>query len=846
MNELFERIDELAREPVLLVATDYDGTLAPIVDDPAAALPHREALVALARLAALPDTHVAVISGRALAELARFTGNPDGLRLVGSHGSEFDVGFASSLNEAERALRSELLSELERITQLGPGLSVEPKPAGAAFHWRRAAPGLQETARDAVLQGPAARDGVHVMSGKCVLELSVVSTDKGQALERLRHGAGAQVAIYLGDDVTDEDAFARLHGRDVGVKVGDGETMAGFRVADPSDVARVLARLGEARRAWLRGPATVPIEAHSLLSDQRTAALVTPDARVVWYCAPRIDSPALFAELLGGRSAGYFSVASVDGSAPLRQTYEGATMVLRTRWKHFSVVDYLDCSQGRPRQRAGRTDLLRVLEGNGRVAVEFAPRLDFGRSPTRLRAVEGGLEVVDAFDGILLRSPGVEWTIEPDGQHQTARAEVELGQAPLVLELSYGGGARGQATAERARRRSTHLFWSDWADGLRLPSVATDAVRRSALVLKSLCYGPTGAILAAPTTSLPEHVGGIRNWDYRYTWLRDAALSAHALVELGSLSEGMDYLDWVLSVVEELDGPQQLRPLYDVTGRDLGPEAEIRELCGYAGSRPVRVGNAAAAQVQLDVFGPIADLVLALARAGAPLASSHWRLVEALVLAVERRWAQPDHGIWEIRAAPRHHVHSKTMCWVTVDRAIALARDHFHKDVGEWPALRDRIRDEILERGYKPSRGAFTAAYEGDDLDAATLLLGTCGLIDCGDERFVRTVDAIEAELRAGATVYRYRSNDGLAGTEGGFHILAAWLTDALLETGRGERAEQLFEALLDCCGPTGLLSEQLDPETGRALGNHPQAYSHLGLIFNAVRLARHGRGGRR
>ncbi|MEO0650110.1 MAG: trehalose-phosphatase [Planctomycetota bacterium] len=837
MSSLDARLDELARSASLLVATDYDGTLAPIVEDPAAAVPHREALVALASLCELPDTHVAIVSGRSLNDLARLSGAPEGVRLVGSHGSEFDVGFADSLDAEATALRRSILAELETIAARAPGLAVEPKPAGAAFHWRRADAAAARQAEQAVLDGPCSVEGVHVKRGKCVLELSVVGTDKGQALERLRHGAGAAATLFVGDDLTDEDAFARLRGPDLGIKVGSGETRAPFRVDDPVDVARVLARLGERRREWLFDRGAPPIEQHALLSDQRTCALVSPTGRINWFCAPRADSPALFAELLGGANAGYFAVEPYDGGAPLSQHYEAETLALRTAWRHFSTVDYLDCSQGRPNQRAGRVDLLRVIEGSGRLRIEFAPRLDFGRQATRLERTERGLRVLDTFSGLELLTDGIDWRIEERGAHQSAIGDVDLGQAPVVLDLRWGGDA-GQRVDEPRRRRETAEHWNQWAARLRLPPVATQLVRRSALTLRALTHAPTGAVLAAATTSLPEGLGGVRNWDYRYTWLRDAAMSVQALARLGSIDEGMAYLDWVLGVLDDVEGPESLRPLYDVAGRDLGSEAEIRELAGYAGSRPVRVGNAAASQVQLDVFGPIADLVLTLAEQGAPLSATHWGLIEGLVQAVERRWQQPDHGIWEIRAATRHHVFSKLMCWQTVDRAIRLGEQHFDRDAKGWHGLRAAIRHELLERGWNVEREAYTAAYGARDLDASVLWIGLSGCLEAGDERYAKTVDAIAEELRAGSTVYRYRIDDGLPGDEGGFHLLTSWLIDAYHVLGRRDEARELFDDLCGFAGATGLLPEQVDPRTGRALGNHPQAYSHLGLVNNALRLA--------
>jgi GH15 family glucan-1,4-alpha-glucosidase len=388
------------------------------------------------------------------------------------------------------------------------------------------------------------------------------------------------------------------------------------------------------------------------------------------------------------------------------------------------------------------------------------------------------------------------------------------------------------------RQSLTERYWNDWARGLKLPSIETSLVRRSALTLKALCYGPTGAIAAAATTSLPEHIGGVRNWDYRYCWLRDAAMSAAALFKLGSDEEAMGYLDWLLGVLMERP-PERLQPLYALTGEALGSEAEIGDLSGYAGSRPVRIGNAAARQVQLDVFGCIMELIAMLIERDAPLSSDHWRLVDDIVNAVQRRWREADHGIWEIRRAPRHHVHSKVMCWLTVDRGIRIAERYLDRRRDDWVALRDQIAEEILRCGFKPGQNAFTAAYDGDDLDAAALYVGLSGLVAPDDERFIGTVQAIENHLKRGPTVYRYRtSDDGLPGTEGGFHICASWLVDAYLLIGRADDARKLFDEIVALAGPTGLYSEQYDPESQLALGNHPQAYSHIGIIENAIRIA--------
>ena len=589
-----------------------------------------------------------------------------------------------------------------------------------------------------------------------------------------------------------------------------------------------------------------------MLSDQRTAALVTPQAQINWLCVPRIDSPAIFAALLGGPEAGHFSIKPLDDDSYTEptQTYLEGTLVLQTSWPTLNVTDYLDCANGRPHQAAGRTDLIRHIEGSGRVQVVFAPRLDFGRVPTRIEIGAGCLEVIGAADLLILRSAGVDWLIEDHGVHQSAVAEIEMARGPVTLQLRYGPESTGPESTgtESLQARPTELecrelttrFWSDWADGLQLPEVEPEMVRRSALTLKALCYGPTGAILAAATTSLPEFIGGVRNWDYRYCWIRDAAMSASALTRLGSGNEAIDLLDWLLGVIKNNDvNPNQLSPLYTVEGQPLPPEEMLEELAGYADSRPVRVGNEACHQLQLDVFGPVAELIHQIARADPALPVKYWRLLEDLVDAVEQRWMEPDQGMWEIRSAPRHHTHSKVMCWLTVDRAVRTGADIDGNERPDWGDLRERIRDDIMANSWNDEVAAFTTAYDGTDLDASVLAIGLCGLVEPHDPRFAATVAAVDSSLRHNETVYRYKHDDGISGAEGGFNLMTSWLIDAKILIGDLDEARSLFESYLALAGPTGLIPEEVDPETGAGLGNHPQAYSHLGLINNACNLAR-------
>jgi trehalose-phosphatase len=833
--ELRRAIVQIARTPRLLVACDYDGTLAPITANPDEARPLPESVGALRSLAGLHETTTAVISGRALRDLATLSRLPAEVHLVGSHGSEFDIGFIHALDNDARDLHRKLEAELEQLVLDVPGVSLEVKPASIAVHVRRAEHEAGRRVLAEVHNGPCTWDGVTTTEGKEVLELAVVKTDKGNALDTLRHQVGATAAIFLGDDVTDEKAFARLAGPDLGVKVGDGDSLAAYRVPDTVDVAVVLAFILEERRGWLYGEQAPPIERLSMLANERSVALITPDARLTWLCHPGPDAPAVFADLLGGAGAGHFSIKPDRNGLPLGQRYLPNTMTVETRWSRLLVTDYLE-----PDSPPHRTDLVRVVSGEAAAQLVFAPRPEFGGVPVTLVAEANGLKVLGTSEPIVLRAPDVEWKIVSDGLHDTATALVQpTPDKPVILELRCGTtDLSAHELSEVDRRARAGEYWSSWASTLKLPPVQSELVSRSALTLRGLVNTDTGGVLAAATSSLPEEIGGVRNWDYRYCWIRDAAMTVRELAQLGSIEEAEGYLRWLHGVLATLAGPERLHPLYTLSGSVIGAEAVIESLPGYAGSRPVRVGNLANHQVQLDVFGPVVELVKTLAEARGELRDQDWQMVRAMAEAVTRRWFEPDHGIWEERHVPRHRVYSRVMCWVTIDRAIRLGEVYDRPIPNGWPELRDDIAADVLEHGWNDEVQSFTTAYDGTDLDAASLFVGLSGLIDPSDERFQLTVTAIEAELRSGSTVYRYRRDDGLPGGEGGFHICAAWLIEAYLLTGRRTEANELFTQIIDATGPTGLLPEQYDPVAERSLGNHPQAYSHIGLIRCANLLA--------
>jgi trehalose-phosphatase len=880
-HALQDAIARIAAAPVLLVACDYDGTIAPIVRHPADARHDERCLDALKALARTESTHPAVVSGRARVDLLHRLGATPNLFLVGGHGAEMPPPCPPPPPVKPEEL-DRLTNELRDIAAgAGAGGAViETKPTGVALHYRMVDPSEHARLREKVRTAALRLKCPVVREGSMVIELGLVQTDKGRALRWLTDRVYAHAAIFIGDDITDQDAFAVLRSNDVGVQVGDGHTVAKFRVRDTNEVREVLESIVAARAHRLAARRIVSIDEHALLSDQRTGALIDPAGRVVWMCAPRFDSAPIFAALLDGPNAGSFDVAPADNRPPVSRRYDGDSFTLKTDYGNVTVTDYLDCSAGRPFQRAGRTDLIRCVEGTGRVVLRFAPRLDFGRSPTRLRLAEEGLIAEGTFDPVALRSPGVAWTIQDDGAHQSAVAMCDVTpDRPLCLELRLGAAAtRAAAADETSRRVSTQKFWTSWAGALRIPkSLApahADLVRRSALVLKSLCYGPTGAICAAATTSLPEQMGGVRNWDYRFCWIRDAAMSAAALVRLGCTGPALRYLDYLAGILEELSGPERLRPLYTVLGSELGQEGDVSGVSGFGDSRPVRVGNGAAHQMQLDVFGVVADLLALLAEAGSPLTPEQWRMLDQMCEAVRLRWKEPDHGIWEIRGPMRHHVHSRTMCWFTLARALEARRvggEPPGPHVEEDRALADEIRADVLANGYLTRRpaeggeskkhttpgehttagipgegpagstegsGCFTIAYGEPGVDAACLTVGLTGLVAPDDPRFASTVKAVQAELFENNTVLRYRADDGLPGLEGGFHLCTGWLIESLHLCGRQDEARALLNEYIKQAGPLGLYAEERCTISGRALGNYPQAYSHLALINACLRLA--------
>ncbi|MET4592369.1 trehalase-like domain-containing protein [Arthrobacter sp. 754] len=823
---LLTELKVLARVPGLLVACNYGGTLCDAEGISTETLPLGSAAIALRALAALPNTHAAVISGRSLRDLAAVSRLPAEVHLIGSHGAESDMGYAHVQSLATEATLQKVSAALSEAVGFHPGIWIERKPVAVSVHTRPATSDVVKTVTKTA-RAIAKAHGLFFIVDGSVLDLSVVEPSKADALESLRSRLGASAALYAGDAYSDELAIATLRGPDMGLRVGPGETAAAHRLRDPESFARVLAMLFELRRAWLFGEDAVGLERHSMIGNGSSTALVTPDAKICWMSHPLPDSGSLFAHILGGDAAGHFSVEPVKSSQVLGQRYVDSTMIVETRWADVTVTDYLEPAPD------GITSLVRVLSGTGGAKIVFAPRPDYANAPFSMEARGDELHVVGTSDPIYLFAPGVSFTVTSDGRHATAMASVNLQDGPVVLNLRCGDTEPQAADpgAETDRRAGVAHQSRRWVQELELPSVKPSLVRRSALVLRALVHEPTGAVLAAPTTSLPEGIGGTRNWDYRYCWLRDGSMTVNALADLGSTTEAAGFLGWLGRILEHAPGPEWLHPLYSVTGAPLSTEAVIDSLPGYAGSRPVRIGNAADHQVQLDVFGPIAELIHTLSERHGTLADDHWELMVQMASAVLARWHEPDHGIWEARRPPRHHVYTKVMCWVTLDRALRTAERHGRSPEPSWEPTARTIREEVLREGWDESASSYTVAYDSPDLDAAVLHIGLSGLLDVTDQRFLDTVTAVERELRVGPTVFRYRYDDGLPGLEGGFHICTTWLIEAYIAVGRIEEAWDLFDQLVNLFGPTGLLPEEYDPSTETHLGNHPQAYSHLGFI---------------
>jgi GH15 family glucan-1,4-alpha-glucosidase len=585
------------------------------------------------------------------------------------------------------------------------------------------------------------------------------------------------------------------------------------------------------------------IEDYGFLGDQRGAALVGRDGSIDWLCVPRFDSGACFAALLGTPDDGRWKVAPAGGIRRTDRAYGDGDLVMSTTFETADgVVRLTDCMQlgdGPPR-------VLRLVEGiDGRVPMQMdlTIRFDNGSIVPWVRRHGWGIAAVAGPDALRIDLP-----VDHHGEdfHTVARFEVARGdRIPFALAWHRSHDPIPEAVDVAAAVAATRERWRAWAHRGRTFGLHDEQVERSLIVLKALTYAPTGGIVAAPTTSLPEDPGGVRNWDYRYCWLRDATLTLDTLIGAGYLDEARAWRDWLVRAVA--GDPDDLQIMYGVAGERRLTELEVPWLSGYEDSRPVRLGNGAHDQTQLDVFGEVLDLLHQAARSDLGPDEEAWRVQRSIMDHLEGAWDRPDNGLWEMRGPPRHFTHSKVMAWVAADRAVRTV-EVFGVDGSpdRWRALRSEIHADVCQRGYDPDLGTFVLHYGARTTDAALLSIPLVGFLPADDERVRGTIAAVERELSVDGLVRRYVPDEdveGVRGNEGAFLLCSFWLADAYALSGRRDDAQRLFDRLCALANDLGLLAEQYDPVAGRQLGNFPQAFSHVGLVTPAPNLAEPGTG---
>ena len=588
------------------------------------------------------------------------------------------------------------------------------------------------------------------------------------------------------------------------------------------------------------------IEDYAVIGDLQTAALVGKNGSIDWLCLPRFDSGACFAALLGDDENGQWRIAPAgnDGHCS-RRSYVGNTLVLESVWETAAgavkVIDFMP-------QRDRAPDVIRIVEGiSGRVEMkgELRLRFDYGSVVPWVRRVDGRRVAIAGPDSTWLRS---DPEVHTYGRDFCTHSEftVTAGERVAFVLTWHPSHEKPPALVHPYEALEQSLQdWEKWASQCRYDGPWREPVLRSLITLKALTYGPSGGIVAAATTSLPEEIRGVRNWDYRYCWLRDATLTLNALLASGFQQEAAEWRDWLLRAVA--GDPADLQIMYGIAGERRLPEGELPWLDGYEASLPVRVGNAAVEQLQLDVYGEVLDSLYLAQTCGLREKKHAWAVQRALMDFLESKWREPDEGLWEVRGERQHFVHSKVMAWVAADRAVRMLelRPQLQGNANRWRAMREAVHREVLRKGFDPVRGTFTQFYGSRELDAATLLIPQVGFLPARDPRVAGTVEAVRRELDHGGFVRRYTleesSVDGLPGGEGAFLACSFWLADAMHRVGREGEARELFEKLLSLRNDVGLLAEEWDPAEGRQLGNFPQAFSHIGLVNTALTLSGSG-----
>ncbi len=576
------------------------------------------------------------------------------------------------------------------------------------------------------------------------------------------------------------------------------------------------------------------ISDYALIGDCETAALVGLDGSIDWLCWPRFDAGACFSAILGDHEHGHWRIAPAEGGAPGVRRYAGDTLILETDFTceggRVRVIDFMPI-----RKSSHLSELVRIvvgLEGEVRMRLDLRIRFDYGRIIPWVHRVEGGaLRAVAGPHAVVLKTP-----VETRGEDHSTVAEFTVSKGdrvPFILAYEASHLPPPKICNAEDALEETEGFWTEWAGRCNYRGQWPEAVMRSLITVKALTYRPTGGVVAAPTSSLPEKVGGERNWDYRYCWLRDASFTLLSLINAGYRDEAEAWADWLLRAVA--GSASHVQPLYGVAGEHRCDEIELDWLPGYRGSRPVRIGNAAYKQLQVDVYGHVTDTLHEARALGLDLSEASADMQAEILKQLEKVWKKADEGIWEIRSDRRHFVHAKLMSWVGFDRAVKSAEKFgLSGPVDHWRRLRDEIKAEICEKGWSEKKRSFVQSYGKDALDASVLLMPIMGFLPPDDPRMISTVEAIERELMRDGFVLRYDTEeapDGLAGEEGAFLACSFWLVDNYILQGRRDEACRLFEKLLDLRNDVGLLAEQWDWNEGKQVGNFPQAFSHFALI---------------
>jgi GH15 family glucan-1,4-alpha-glucosidase len=584
------------------------------------------------------------------------------------------------------------------------------------------------------------------------------------------------------------------------------------------------------------------IEDYGLIGDLQSAALVSRHGCIDWLCLPRFDSAAIFAALLGNSENGHWTIQPAGEIRTARRRYRDNTLVLETELDTDSgtvrLVDFMPPRQTKP-------DVVRIVEGvRGRVemGMELVLRFEYGSIVPWVRNLDGALVGIAGPDGVTLRTP-----VELEGRNLTTVSSFTVAEGdrvPFVLTWFPSHEELPESVDAEAALEETVAFWEEWSAQCTHTGRWDEALRRSLLTLKALTYAPTGGIVAAPTTSLPEWIGGVRNWDYRYCWLRDATLTLLAFIRAGYIEEAGAWRDWLLRAIA--GDPEDLQIMYGVAGERRLTELELTWLDGYEGSRPVRIGNGASDQLQLDVYGEVVDALYQARLKGLGASDDAWALARKTFEWLESGWRQEDEGLWEVRGPRRHFTHSKVMAWVAFDRAVKSVRRLGRVGpIDRLRATRKAIREDILRNGYNADLGSFVQYYGSERLDASLLLIPLVGFLPATDERVVGTVRAIQRDLTRDGFVERYRADDGnvdvdgLPPGEGVFLPCSFWLVAVLAQQGRREEAVELYERLLSLRNDLGLISEEYDPERKRLVGNFPQAFTHIGIVETAFTLSR-------